>query len=99
MALSILSVCVCVQKILCVRSLDYILGASPLCVSIQLVTLWVHSPLCVSFHWKTIFVGSLHAAFSTLQHLLSAHLFEKPEAKRSCSKKDNTFSQQYLLFV
>ena len=27
-------------------------------------------PLCVSFHWKTIFVGSLHAAYSALRHFL-----------------------------
>merc|ERR1712243_291124 len=34
---------------MCVRSLGYIVGASPLlCVSIQLLTLWVHPPhVCV----------------------------------------------------
>ena len=25
-------------------------------------------PLCVFFHWQTIFVGSLHAAYSALRH-------------------------------
>ena len=33
---------------MCARLLGYIVGASPLCVSVQLVTLWVRSPLvCV----------------------------------------------------
>ena len=45
-ALSILFVCVCVQKNLCVRSLGYIVAAfPPLCVSVHLVTLWVRLPL------------------------------------------------------
>ena len=53
------------------------------CVSVGWVTLWCvplpvcpfnwyHCgsvpPLCVSFHWKTIFVWSLHAAYSALLH-------------------------------
>ena len=33
---------------MCARLLGYIVGASPLCVSVQLVTLWVRPPLvCV----------------------------------------------------
>ena len=49
---------------MCVRSLGYIVGASPpLCVCHLVI-------LCVSFHWKTIFVRSLHAAYSALHHFL-----------------------------
>ena len=39
-----------VEKNLCVRSLGYIVGASPppvkICVSVRWVTLWVRPPLC-----------------------------------------------------
>jgi len=65
-----------VKKNLCVRSLGYIVGASPplyenMCVrSLGYIVLWVRPSSCVSFHWKTIFVGSLHAAYSTLRHFL-----------------------------
>ena len=31
----------------------------------------------VSFHWKTIFVGSLHAAYSALRHFLFSRLTSK----------------------
>ena len=58
--------CGCVpplRKYVCVRSLGYIVGASPLCVSIQLLTLWVHPPRVCPF-----FIGSLHAAYSALRH-------------------------------
>ena len=46
-----MALCQCVsQKKLCVRSLDYIVGASPpvkICVSVHWVTLWVRPPpLC-----------------------------------------------------
>ena len=34
--------------------------------------LWLRPPLvCVSFHWKTIFIGSLHAAYSALRHFFT----------------------------
>ena len=54
-----------------------------ICVSARWVTLWLRlpsvclfnwlhcgcvPPLCVSFHLKTIFVGSLHAAYFALWH-------------------------------
>ena len=43
----------------CVRSFGYIVGAS-------------HP--CVSFQWKTIFVVSLHAAYSALRHFFLLEL-------------------------
>ena len=79
-----------VKNNLCVRSLGYIVGASPpvkIFVSVRWVTLWVRPPPlwkyvcpfvglhrgCVppsvcTFNWRTIFVGSLHAAYSALRH-------------------------------
>ena len=42
----------------CVRSLGYIVGASPpplkICVSVRWVTLWVRPPLCVSVQLLTL---------------------------------------------
>ena len=56
---------------MCVHSLGYIVGASPpLCVHSIANTVGCVPPSCVSFHWKTIFIGSLHAAYSALRHFL-----------------------------
>ena len=41
------------------------------CVSVSWVTLWVRPPLCVSIQLETIFVWSLHAAYSALRHFFS----------------------------
>ena len=43
-------------------------GSVKIYVNVRWVTWWVCSHLCVSFHWKTIFVESLHAAYSALRH-------------------------------
>ena len=79
--LSILFVCVCVQKNLCVRSCDYIVAAfPPLCVSVHWVTLWVHLPLYV-LRCKATFGWSLHAAYSALWHFLIRATYRLPSSQ------------------
>ena len=66
--------CGCVPPFenMCVRSLGYIVGASPPLWKYVCPFVGLHCgcvpPSCVPFHWKTIFVGSLHAAYSALRH-------------------------------
>ena len=59
---------------ICVCLLGYIVGTSTPRVFVQLVTLWVSPPSCEFFHWKTIFVGSLHDAYSALRHFAKLSL-------------------------
>ena len=65
---------------MCVHSLGYIVGVSPPLWKYVCPFVGLHCgcvpPSWVSFHWKTIFLGFLHAAYSTLRHFCTTNVFE-----------------------
>ena len=72
----------------CWKFLDYIglhcgrVPPPPLCVCSIANTVGASPPWCVFFHWKTIFGGSLFAAYSALQHFFLTKLLLNPPTQQ-----------------